>query len=371
MYENFKTDLEVSMKLILVINPGSTSTKVALFNKTENVIQTNLTHSAEEIAKYEKIADQLEMRQALIENWVKEQGYELSDLEAVVGRGGVLRPMPGGTYEVTQKMKDDLVSTERVEHASNLGGLIAGKIAEKAGVKSYIVDPVAVDEFEDVARISGIPQVSRISLGHSLNVKAVGRKAAKKLGKELEEVNLIIAHIGGGISVCPLRKGKAIDYNNANEMGPFSPERTGELPCGDLAKLCFSGKYTLAEMKKKISGKGGLVAYLGTNDAREVQKMIDSGDEKAKLIFSAMAYQISKEIGKMATVLKGEVDAVVMTGGVSYSETLTDQVKEMVSFIAPYMIIPGEDEMLALAEGTVRILNGEEKAKIYENEVNL
>ncbi len=359
------------MKLILVINPGSTSTKVALFRNSENVIQNNLTHSAEEISKFERVADQLEMRQDLIEGWMKEEGYKLSDLEAVVGRGGLLKSMPGGTYEVSSKMKDDLIAAQRGEHASNLGGLIADKIAQKAGVKSFIVDPVAVDEFDDIARISGIPQIERISLGHALNIKAVGRRAARELGKNLEDVNLVVAHIGGGISICPLRKGKAIDYNNANEMGPFSPERTGGLPCGDLVKLCFSGKFTLPEMKKKISGKGGLVAYLGTNDAREVQKRIDEGDKNAELIFSAMAYQIAKEIGQMATVLKGDVDAIVMTGGVSYSENLTNQVKEMVSFIAPYMVIPGEDEMLALAEGTVRVLNNEEKAKIYENEVKL
>ncbi len=359
------------MKLILVINPGSTSTKVALFRNSENVIQNNLTHSAEEISKFERVADQLEMRQDLIEGWMKEEGYKLSDLEAVVGRGGLLKSMPGGTYEVSSKMKDDLIAAQRGEHASNLGGLIADKIAQKTGVKSFIVDPVAVDEFDDIARISGIPQIERISLGHALNIKAVGRRAARELGKNLEDVNLVVAHIGGGISICPLRKGKAIDYNNANEMGPFSPERTGGLPCGDLVKLCFSGKFTLPEMKKKISGKGGLVAYLGTNDAREVQKRIDEGDKNAELIFSAMAYQIAKEIGQMATVLKGDVDAIVMTGGVSYSENLTNQVKEMVSFIAPYMVIPGEDEMLALAEGTVRVLNNEEKAKIYENEVKL
>ena len=359
------------MKLILVINPGSTSTKVALFRNSENVIQNNLTHSAEEISKFERVADQLEMRQDLIEGWMKEEGYKLSDLEAVVGRGGLLKSMPGGTYEVSSKMKDDLIAAQRGEHASNLGGLIADKIAQKAGVKSFIVDPVAVDEFDDIARISGIPQIERISLGHALNIKAVGRRAARELGKNLEDVNLVVAHIGGGISICPLRKGKAVDYNNANEMGPFSPERTGGLPCGDLVKLCFSGKFTLPEMKKKISGKGGLVAYLGTNDAREVQKRIDEGDKNAELIFSAMAYQIAKEIGQMATVLKGDVDAIVMTGGVSYSENLTNQVKEMVSFIAPYMVIPGEDEMLALAEGTVRVLNNEEKAKIYENEVKL
>ena len=359
------------MKLILVINPGSTSTKVALFRNSENVIQNNLTHSAEEISKFERVADQLEMRQDLIEGWMKEEGYKLSDLEAVVGRGGLLKSMPGGTYEVSSRMKDDLIAASRGEHASNLGGLIADKIAQKLGIKSFIVDPVAVDEFDDIARISGIPQIERISLGHALNIKAVGRRAARELGKNLEDVNLVVAHIGGGISICPLRKGKAIDYNNANEMGPFSPERTGGLPCGDLVKLCFSGKFTLPEMKKKISGKGGLVAYLGTNDAREVQKRIDEGDKNAELIFSAMAYQIAKEIGQMATVLKGDVDAIVMTGGVSYSENLTNQVKEMVSFIAPYMVIPGEDEMLALAEGTVRVLNNEEKAKIYENEVKL
>lgn len=359
------------MKLILVINPGSTSTKVALFSDTENVIQKNLTHSAEEIASFERVSDQLDMRQSLIEQWMSEEGYNLSDLEAVVGRGGLLRSMPGGTYEVSSRMKDDLIAASRGEHASNLGGLIADKIAQKLGIKSFIVDPVAVDEFDDIARISGIPQIERISLGHALNIKAVGRRAARELGKNLEDVNLVVAHIGGGISICPLRKGKAVDYNNANEMGPFSPERTGGLPCGDLVKLCFSGKFTLPEMKKKISGKGGLVAYLGTNDAREVQKRIDEGDKNAELIFSAMAYQIGKEIGQMATVLKGDVDAIVMTGGVSYSENLTNQVKEMVSFIAPYMVIPGEDEMLALAEGTVRVLNNEEKAKIYENEVKL
>ena len=354
------------MKLILVINPGSTSTKVALFKKTENVIQNNLTHSAEEIAKFERVSDQLEMRQALIEDWMKEEGYQLSDLEAVVGRGGLLRSMPGGTYEVTSKMKEDLIAAHRGEHASNLGGLIADKIAEKAGVKSYIVDPVAVDEFEDIARISGIPQIERISLGHALNVKAVGRKAAKELGKGLDEVNLIVAHIGGGISICPLRKGKAIDYNNANEMGPFSPERAGGLPVGDLAKLCFSGKYTHAQIKKLLKGEGGIVAYLGTNDARDVEKMIAEGDEKAKLIYEAMAYQVAKEIGSCATVLKGKVDAIILTGGIAYSEMITTWIKERVSFIADVKIYAGEDEMSALAQGALRVLREEEKPQRYE-----
>lgn len=356
---------------ILVINPGSTSTKVAIFNGLENVIQKNLEHSSEEIAKYEKIADQLEMRQQIIEEWVVEQGYDLNKLEAVVGRGGLLRPMPGGTYEVSEPMIKDLTTGFQGEHASNLGGLIADKIAKKADTKSFIVDPVAVDEFEELARISGIPEIERRSLGHALNIKAVGRRAASQLGKSLEDVNLIVAHLGGGISICPLKKGKAVDYNNANEMGPFSPERTGGLPSGDLAKLCFSGKYTLAEMKKKINGKGGLVAYLNTNDVRKVQEMIDQGDKNAELVLEAMAYQISKEIGQMATVLSGKADAVVITGGIAYSKVLTEWIKERVSFIAPFIVIPGEDEMLALAEGAVRVLNGEEKPKIYENEVEI
>lgn len=356
---------------ILVINPGSTSTKVAIFNGLENVIQKNLEHSSEEIAKYEKIADQLEMRQQIIEEWVVEQGYDLNKLEAVVGRGGLLRPMPGGTYEVSEPMIKDLTTGFQGEHASNLGGLIADKIAKKADTKSFIVDPVAVDEFEELARISGIPEIERRSLGHALNIKAVGRRAASQLGKSLEDVNLIVAHLGGGISICPLKKGKAVDYNNANEMGPFSPERTGGLPSGDLAKLCFSGKYTLAEMKKKINGKGGLVAYLNTNDVRKVQEMIDQGDKNAELVLEAMAYQISKEIGQMATVLSGKTDAVVITGGIAYSKVLTEWIKERVSFIAPFIVIPGEDEMLALAEGAVRVLNGEEKPKIYENEVEI
>lgn len=356
---------------ILVINPGSTSTKVAIFNGAENVIQKNLEHSSEEIAKYEKIADQLEMRQQIIEEWVVEQGYDLNKLEAVVGRGGLLRPMPGGTYEVSEPMIKDLTIGFQGEHASNLGGLIADKIAKKADTKSFIVDPVAVDEFEELARISGIPEIERRSLGHALNIKAVGRRAAAQLGKSLEDVNLIVAHLGGGISICPLKKGKAVDYNNANEMGPFSPERTGGLPSGDLAKLCFSGKYTLAEMKKKINGKGGLVAYLDTNDVRKVQEMIDQGDKNAELVLEAMAYQISKEIGQMATVLSGKADAIVITGGIAYSKVLTEWIKERVSFIAPFIVIPGEDEMLALAEGAVRVLNGEEKPKIYENEVEI
>ncbi|SHH19149.1 butyrate kinase [Tepidibacter thalassicus] len=361
----------MSRVYILVINPGSTSTKVALFKGCENVIQKNLIHSSKELEKYEKVSDQFEFRKKMIVDWIKQEGYKMDDLIAVVGRGGLLRPMPGGTYRVTDKMIEDLKIGIQGEHASNLGGIIAKAIADEQNIESFIVDPVAVDEFEDIARISGMPEIERKSLGHALNIKAVGRRVANRLGKKFEDINMIVAHLGGGISVAPLRKGKSIDYNNANEMGPFSPERTGGVPVGDLVKMCFSGKYTYEEIKSKIRGKGGLVGYLGTNDAREVVKRIETGDKKAKLVFEAMGYQIAKEIGSMATVLKGDVEFIVITGGLAYSEYLTNYIKPMIDFIAPVIIEPGEDEMRALNEGALRVINKEETPKIYENEVKL
>lgn len=359
----------MSREYILVINPGSTSTKVAIFKNIENVLQKNLSHAPEELDKYERIADQFEYRKNIIIDWLNSKGYETSQLKAVVGRGGLLKPMPSGTYNVTDVMIDDLKIGVQGEHASNLGGIIAKSIGDIEGIESYIVDPVAVDEFDDVARISGMPDVKRRSLVHALNIKAVAHNVAKEKNKKVDDLNLVVAHLGGGISVVPLKKGKMIDANNANEMGPFSPERTGGLPVGDIAKMCFSGKFTYAEMKKKMRGKGGLVAYLGTNDAREVVKMIENGDEKAKLIFEAMGYQIAKEIGAVAVVLGGDIDAIVLTGGIAYSKMLTDYIKDMVGFIAPVILQPGEDEMRALNEGVLRVLSGEEAAKIYENEV--
>lgn len=353
----------------LVINPGSTSTKVAVFKGEENVIQKNLSHSPEELDKFQKITDQYEYRRDIILDWLKTEGFDTAQLQAVVGRGGLLKPMPSGTYIVTDRMIEDLKIGVQGEHASNLGGIIAKSIAEAAGIQAYIVDPVAVDEFDDIARISGMPEIQRRSLLHALNIKAVAHRVAKEMNREVNELNLVMAHLGGGISIVPLRKGRMVDANNANEMGPLSPERSGGLPVGDLAKLCFSGKYTLAEIKKKISGKGGLVAYLGTNDARAVEEKINNGDEKAKLIYDAMGYQIAKEIGAMATVLEGKVDAVVLTGGIAYSKMLTSYIEERVSFIAPVIVKPGEDEMLALNEGVNRVLSGREIAKIYEQEV--
>ncbi len=359
----------MSKKYVLAINPGSTSTKVAIFQEDKNIIQKNLDHSIKELDGFEKVSDQFDYRKDIILDWLKEEGYALNEIKAVVGRGGLLKPMPGGTYTVTNPMIEDLKIGIQGEHASNLGGLIARSIADMTGIEAYIVDPVAVDEFEDIARISGISEIKRRSLVHALNIKAVAHKVANEMKRDFYDINMVIAHLGGGISISPLKNGKLIDANNANEMGPFSPERAGSLPIGDLAKLCFSGKYTMKEMKKKISGKGGLAAYLDTKDAREVEKMIENGDEKAKLVYDAMAYQIAKEIGAMSTVLDGKIDVIVLTGGLAYSKMLTKYIKECVEFIAPVTIQPGEDEMWALNEGVTRVFTGDEKAKIYENEV--
>ncbi|MFT5875584.1 MAG: butyrate kinase [Clostridium sp.] len=353
---------------ILAINPGSTSTKLSIFKDKDCVVTSNLTHSADEIKKFKRIYDQKDMRTALILEWLEKENIALEDLIAVVGRGGLLRPMPGGTYEISSKMLDDLKIGYQAEHASNLGGVIAYKIAKKVNIPAFIVDPVAVDEIIDVARISGLPEIPRRSLVHALNIKAVTRRVCTKLHKSFDNSTYVVAHIGGGISVSPVKNGRILDANNANEEGPFSPERTGGLPVGDLAKLAFSGKYTLPQLKKKLTGEGGLVAYLNTNDGRIVDKMIDEGDAKAELILKAMAYQIAKEIGAMATVVCGEIDAIILTGGLAYNTRLTTWIREMVSFIANVELVPGEDEMLALAEGALRIINKEEKAKIYEKE---
>ena len=287
---------------LLVINPGSTSTKVALFVGTTNVKQENLSHSASELAQFSTISEQYQFRLEAIQEFLKANLPQLgtnSRLDAVVGRGGLLKPLKGGTYSISDVMLTDLNIGVQGQHASNLGGILARGVAEQLDIPSFIVDPVAVDEFDDVARISGHPAITRRSLGHALNIKAVARRVSQDMGVSFESAKLIMVHLGGGISVAPLRDGKIVDVNNANEMGPFSPERTGSLPCGDLVSLCFSGVYTEREILKLISGQGGMVAYLGTNDAREAYRRADEGDNKAKTIMQSMAYQIAKEIGAM------------------------------------------------------------------------
>lgn len=362
-------EVHIKMEYILTINPGSTSTKVAVFKNEENVLQKDLSHSTEELSKFEDITDQYEYRKGIILEWLEQESYKLEDFKAIVGRGGLLKPMPSGTYEVTDEMIEDLKIGIQGKHASNLGGILAKSIADKVNIPSFIVDPVAVDEFQEVARISGMPDVKRKSLLHALNIKAIAHRVASENNTSVDQMNMVIAHLGGGISVVPLKEGKMIDANNANEMGPFSPERAGGLPVGDIMRMCYSGEYTYKTLKPKLRGKAGLVAYTGTNDVREVMKKIESGDEDAKLALDSMAYQISKEIGKMSTVLKGNVDCVVLTGGVAYSEYVTTLIKEHVSYIADVIVKPGEDEMKALNEGALRVLEGPEVAKIYEDEV--
>ncbi|MEN3037990.1 MAG: butyrate kinase [Candidatus Kryptonium sp.] len=350
---------------ILVINPGSTSTKVAIFENDVQIDLKVLRHSSDEISKFKNLWDQFDFRLNIILEFLNERNLKPSDFSAVVGIGGLLRPVKGGTYRVNEKMLEDARNNFQGEHPSNLGCALAYEIAKLGGIEAFTVDPVSVDEFEPLARYSGHPLIQRRSLSHALNIHATARLASEKVGKNYEEANFVIAHLGGGISVCPVKGGKIIDANDASSDGPFSPERTGGLPLQPFISLCFSGKYTEQEIRKMVMGKGGLVAYLRTNDASEVEKRINSGDEYAKEVYEAMAYQIAKEIGAMATVLKGKIDAIVLTGGLANSKMLVNWITERVSFIAPVLIFPGEDEMRALALGALRVLRGEEEAKEY------
>ncbi len=353
-------------KRVLAINPGSTSTKIAVYDGEKPIFETTLRHPAEEINKYEKIYDQYEFRKSVILDTLNENEINLTKLSAVVGRGGLLKPIQGGTYGVSERMLDDLKVGVLGEHASNLGGILAHEIASGLNIPSFIVDPVVVDEMEDVARISGMPELERKSIFHALNQKAVARRAAKELGKPYESINIIVAHMGGGVSVGAHSNGRVIDVNNALDgEGPFSPERAGGLPVGGVAKMCYSGEYTHGEIKKKLKGMGGLVAYLDTNDGREVGKMIENGNKKAELIYKAMAYQVAKEIGACGAVLKGDVDAIVLTGGLAYDKTLIGWIREKIDFLGTVFVYPGEDEMSALAQGALRVINGEEEAQEY------
>ncbi|TYP56676.1 butyrate kinase [Thermosediminibacter litoriperuensis] len=351
---------------ILAINPGSTSTKIAVFENEELIFEEKISHSTEELSKYDSILAQYLFRKKLILEVIDQKGYNLSRLKAVVGRGGLLKPLEGGTYTVNERMLEDLKRGVQGEHASNLGGILAYEIGRELGVPAFIVDPVVVDELEPVARITGLPEIKRRSIFHALNQKAVARRVAKTLGRSYEELNLIVAHLGGGITVGAHKKGRVVDVNNGLDgEGPFSPERAGQLPAMDFAKLIFSKNLTIQEIKKMIAGKGGLVAHFGVNDARVIKKMIEEGSEEVKLVYEAMAYQVAREIGACAAVLCGQVDAVVLTGGLAHDEMLVDWIKKRVSFIAPVHVFPGEDELRALAEGALRVLTGQEKPKEY------
>lgn len=350
---------------ILIINPGSTSTKIGVYEDETQVMEETLRHSTEEIAQYATIYDQKDFRKDVIVSVLKEKGVDLNDIDVVVGRGGLLKPIPGGTYETTPELLEDLKIGKQGQHASNLGGILAKEIASEINVPSYIVDPVVVDELQDVARLSGHPEMPRISIFHALNQKAVAKRYAKETGKAYEDLNLIVVHMGGGVSVGAHKNGKVIDVANALDGdGPFSPERAGGLPSGALMKLCFSGKYTQAEIGKMINGNGGFNAYVGTNDMRDLVKMAET-DDNAKLVMDAFHYQLVKEIGAMAVVLGGKVDQIILTGGIAYNAITQNTMKESVEWIAPVTVYPGEDELLALAQGAIRVMSGEEEAMKY------
>ncbi len=357
-------------KKILVLNPGSTSTKIAVWDDGKGIIfDENIQHPIKEMERFPEIPDQLDYRVEVVRNFLQEQGYKITDFVAVAARGGLLKPLAGGTYEVNEKMKKDLKVGVQGQHPSNLAGLMGYELTKEDNLPVFITDPVSVDEFTPLARYSGIPEIQRRSLGHALNIKAVARKVAEEKGKALDEFNAVVAHLGGGISIAALEKGRIVDVNNANEMGPYSPERTGGLPVGDLVKMAFSGDYNPRELRNKITRRGGLLAYLGTNDCQEIENQISSGNKKAKKVYEGMIYQISKEIGMVATVLKGEVDQIILTGGIAHSDYLTKGITARVEFIAPVKIVPGSMEMEALALGAYRVLSGVEKAKKYGEEV--
>ena len=351
---------------MLIINPGSTSTKIGVFDNEVSVLEKTIRHDAEKINSFANIIDQYEFRKDMILETLDNEGINISKLNAVCGRGGLLRPIEGGTYAVNEEMLADLRAGYSGQHASNLGGIIAFEIAAGLNIPAFIVDPVVVDELDPIARISGFSLIERRSIFHALNQKAVARRVAKELGKKYHELNLIVTHMGGGITVGVHKQGRVVDVNNGlHGDGPFSPERAGTVPAGDLVALCYSGQYYREEVMKKLVGQGGLVGYLGTNDAIEVENRIEAGDKQAKLIFEAMAYQVAKEIGAASAVLSGKVDAIILTGGLAYGKGFVKFITDRINWIADVVVHPGENELQALAEGALRVLRGEEQVKDY------
>ncbi len=353
---------------ILVINPGSTSTKIAVYENEKSIFLKNIKHSTENLASFASISDQYSFRKDVILNELKDVDIDTSSLNAIIGRGGLVKPIESGVYEVNDALIRDLKKGVMGEHASNLGGLIADDLAKTIpGARAFIADPVVVDELDDVARITGSPDMPRQSVFHALNQKAVARNFARTRGFIYEDLNLIVAHMGGGISIGAHRKGRVVDVNNAIDgYGPFSPERAGTLPTGALIRACFSGKYTFEDMKKLVNGNGGLVAHLGTNEAYEAKMRALAGDKKAELVLDAMAYQVGKAIGGCAAVLKGKVNGIILTGGIANNEMVVDYIKEMVDFLAPVAVYPGEDEMTALMQNALGVLNNKLECKVYQ-----
>lgn len=352
---------------LLVVNPGSTSTKLGVFEDEQLILEDVVRHSKGEIEKFDTIADQKDMRLELIVKMIHDNHLDIHSFDAFVGRGGLVEPIDSGVYRVNDRMLYDLVHSTAAAHASSLGGIIAAELGRKYDKPAFVVDPIVVDEMDPYAKLSGMPGIERRSVFHALNQKAVARRYAAGVGKSYEDCRLVVAHMGGGITVGAHRYGRVIDVNDglAGE-GPFSPERTGGIPAEPLIRMCFSGAYTQKELLDKVSRAGGMSAYLGTHDLRTCERLIKEGDDYAALVLESMAYQVSKEIGAMVAVLEGRVDAILLTGGLAYSVRFTGAIKNRVSLIAPVMVFPGEDELKALAEGALRVLKGEEKAKEYD-----
>lgn len=359
----------MARQLILAINPGSTSTKVGLFDGSDEILTKTVRHG-EDVTRL-SLPDQLPYREREVQAVLTAAGIAGEQLSAIVGRGGLLAPMPSGTYEVNTLMREDLTSGRFGMHASNLGGLIAYKLGSASNVPSFIVDPVVVDELQPVARPTGIPEIERRSIFHALNQKAVGKRFAAENGSDYKSLNLIIAHLGGGITVGAHARGQVIDVNNGLDGdGPLAPERAGSIPVGQVIELCYSTRYKETEMKQKIVGRGGLYAHLGTYDAIEIEERVATGDEQASRLYETMAYRVAQEIAKHGATLFGEVDAIILTGGIAYSEWLTDYIKQRVSYLAPVHVYPGEDELKALAEGALRAIRQEEAVRQYEGDTH-
>jgi butyrate kinase len=355
-------------ELILVINPGSTSTKIAVFDGDKPVLEEEIMHDPDVVMSFKTRQEDYQFRRDTVARFLEDVDFDPMEIKAIVGRGGFMQPVEGGVYKVDNKMLDDIENKAPYEHPSNLGAPLAFELGKKYNSIAYTVDPVVVDEMWDIARISGFQEILRRSVFHALNIRAVARIASEKyLNKKYSSVNLIVVHMGGGISVTAHLKGKIVDVNNALlGMGPFSPQRAGALPIGELIRVCFSGEYTEKELKTALVKNAGLRGYLGTNDAIEIEEWIEDGDEYAELIYRALAYQTAKEVGAYATVLKGDVDAIVFTGGLSKSDILIEWFEESLSFIAPIYIIPGQKEMETMAGSVYRIMKGEEEANVYK-----
>ena len=352
---------------ILTINPGSTSTKYAIYDNETLVFTHTLRHDQEEISQYPSVLAQKQMRKNSIVDALVAAGIPLHSLDAISGRGGLLKPIESGTYIINEVMLRELHTATASIHASALGAILASEIAADLQIPAFVVDPIVVDEMDRYAKLTGMPGIERSSVFHALNQKAIARRVAEELHKPYESLRFVVAHLGGGITVGAHRYGRVIDVNDAlSGEGPFTPERTGSLPVAPIIDMCFSGEYTKAEMLEKISKKGGMLAYLGTNDLRNAQKMINEGDDFAALVLDSMAYQVCKEIGAMVTVLESRVDAIILTGGLAYSNRFTGSIKQRVDRLAPVYVYPGEDEMLALMQGVLRVLTGEEMAMEYE-----